>query len=444
MSRQNTRRMVSLLAALLLLNVFLPAPGHAQDDDDCPAYVADVLALVNETCAAVGRNEACYGHADVQAIFIDPDAPLDFIAPSDRVPVEALAGIAAGPLNLARERWGVAVLSLQLATIPETLPGQVTRFLIMGDTTLTRDAAPAAEPVPPFQAFYFSTGLGPPACHEAPDALVVKSPPDVTVELHVNNLPVQLGSTVVLTLAEASLDGETVPAMVVTLLAGRISTAINGEPVVLELPDPAAAEVYPVFAVTLNEDGVVDGESQLVVPTLEVATPTVQAACANATALALLDEGVPCDLPLEPVLPGATLPARGEPDDSRIFIAWHNGTCEPTPALTSPISFDWGVGCFDSAAHANAHPYPADYQLWLDREPMDMGGLQQVGPFPSDPYCPWAWGFTLPSRVIAPGEHTLTIEETITDTWSALNGNGRNAGEQVTLTCTFVVEEPGE
>lgn len=50
----------------------------------------------------------------------------------------------------------------------------------------------------PMQAFYFTTGLGVPVCNEAPDAVVVQGPQNVTVSLSVNGADITIGSTVVL------------------------------------------------------------------------------------------------------------------------------------------------------------------------------------------------------------------------------------------------------
>ncbi len=52
--------------------------------------------------------------------------------------------------------------------------------------------------VPPTQAFYFSTGIGDSACNEAPDSgILVQTPEGVgTIELTMNEVNIQLGSTV--------------------------------------------------------------------------------------------------------------------------------------------------------------------------------------------------------------------------------------------------------
>jgi hypothetical protein len=55
-----------------------------------------------------------------------------------------------------------------------------------------------AEMQTPMQSFYFTTGLGIPRCSEAPDAVVIQGPQNLTVNLTVNWADITIGSTVVL------------------------------------------------------------------------------------------------------------------------------------------------------------------------------------------------------------------------------------------------------
>lgn len=48
----------------------------------------------------------------------------------------------------------------------------------------------------PMQAFYFSTGLGAPACNEAEPVIAVQSPENITVDLTVNGVDIRVGSLV--------------------------------------------------------------------------------------------------------------------------------------------------------------------------------------------------------------------------------------------------------
>lgn len=52
------------------------------------------------------------------------------------------------------------------------------------------------EPITPMQAFYFETGVGQPACNEAPNVITVQSPDNIEVVLNVNGVDVSIGSTI--------------------------------------------------------------------------------------------------------------------------------------------------------------------------------------------------------------------------------------------------------
>lgn len=127
----------------------------------------------------------------------------------------------------------------------------------------------------PMQAFYFTTGLAGPQCNEAPNALVISSNELADVTLNVNELEIQLGSTIALT--TAWYNNNTERAMVLALLEGRVQTQVGGFPVALNRPGRA-------IAITLNERGLVDRGSRLI--RLRDLTPgqNIGGACAIAAA----------------------------------------------------------------------------------------------------------------------------------------------------------------
>jgi uncharacterized protein YgiM (DUF1202 family) len=139
-----------------------------------------------------------------------------------------------------------------------------------------RDAtAPAYGPM---QAVYFSTGLGDPACNEAPNALVVQSPAGVEVTLSINDLEVTLSSTIVLALSTTQTDTGPVTVMVIALLEGHLEFVLNDQVVALDQP-AAAPDTVPVVALTLNNDGRVDETSRVIAVSAEAIAPAVQSSC---------------------------------------------------------------------------------------------------------------------------------------------------------------------
>jgi hypothetical protein len=153
------------------------------------------------------------------------------------------------------------------------------------------------------------------------------------------------------------------------------------------------------------------------------------------------DCGMHTGIPVIDVPPLAIPAEIIEIETPRLHFLWATMSCEFEPADTfsGSLLMHWGVGCFDSFAHASAHPHPADYQLLVDGELADMSTLRQSGPHLHPPYCPVGWSFELGPMAFEPGTHTLRLIETVTDTWSTLNGGGRNAGEVVEMTCTITV-----
>ncbi len=174
----------------------------------------------------------------------------------------------------------------------------------------------------PMQAFYFTTGLGAPTCAQAPNALVVQSTELAQVTLSVNELQVQLGSTVVFTTTVTPRG--TGRALVATLLDGRLQTLVNGVRVVLTRPGQS-------LAVSLNEQGLVDRNSrplQLRDPALQ---SLVQQACRNALLAAVFE------LPLDPALCDAPLVYYQPPPPPTPVPATPVPTTPPQPSTT--ISF---------------------------------------------------------------------------------------------------------
>lgn len=158
-----SRGMLLVIAAMML---GAAPPALAQGDGDaCPALVMEALVLVDEACAGLGRNLACYGHTRVEAAGWD-EAPLAFVESGDTVEVGDLASLATFPLDVETGEWGVAVLALQ-ADLPGTLPGQAplpgqaVTFVVFGDVELVSEVTPedmAAEPPPTCEAANTGTG----------------------------------------------------------------------------------------------------------------------------------------------------------------------------------------------------------------------------------------------------------------------------------------------
>ena len=131
---------------LQLRSIILGAFGAlnaAQVDVTCPPLIEKALHSIGNNCQGLDRNSACYGFNDVKATFLDSTAPDFFSQPSDRAKLVTLKNIGTSPLDTAFQKWGIALLSVQ-ANLPDTLPGQNTVFMLLGDTQVENAVKPDA------------------------------------------------------------------------------------------------------------------------------------------------------------------------------------------------------------------------------------------------------------------------------------------------------------
>ncbi len=126
----------------------------------------------------------------------------------------------------------------------------------------------------PMQAFYFTTSLAGPSCDEAPDALVVQSPEGLEVAFNINGMDVTLGSTVIFTTTTLP-DREGTPVLVIVLVEGHVRIVHNGQVIILSEPGQT-------FAITLNEEGLIDEDSEPVRLFAEPLSAWIENACENA------------------------------------------------------------------------------------------------------------------------------------------------------------------
>jgi hypothetical protein len=166
--------------------------------------------------------------------------------------------------------------------------GWIAGTLVMTDDTETRTTLPVTygegigPRYGPAQAFRFNTGLGGVTCLDAPNALVVQSPEGIEITFNINGLDVRIGSTVVFTTLPIQTDEGPVIALVVTLVEGEVHVSVNG--VLIRLTRPGQS-----FAVTLNGEGLVDANSELIdLPDDRDGDAIVLKACENAAALTSL------------------------------------------------------------------------------------------------------------------------------------------------------------
>ncbi|MCC6801516.1 MAG: hypothetical protein IT319_01430 [Anaerolineae bacterium] len=135
------RLLLLAVFALLITGAFVFT--HAQESPaSCPALIEQALNAIGDNCGGLGRNSACYGYQFVDATFTQATAPEFFTQPSDRADLVSLKSIGTTPLDTLLDQWGIALLSLQ-ANLPDTLPGQNTVFMLLGDSEVENAVDPA-------------------------------------------------------------------------------------------------------------------------------------------------------------------------------------------------------------------------------------------------------------------------------------------------------------
>lgn len=122
--------------SFVLLCLLLTITAAAQDT--CTTQVADALALVDQSCEDMGRNELCYGNTSVSVTGLDEGAA--FSQPGDVVSILDIASVRTGPYAEPDE-WGIAVMQVQ-ANLPDTLPGANVTFLLFGEGEVRNAGSP--------------------------------------------------------------------------------------------------------------------------------------------------------------------------------------------------------------------------------------------------------------------------------------------------------------
>ena len=102
----------------------------------CAQLLPALQKNLSTGCSTLDRDQACYGNAPLSIDYQASTTQSPFAQPGDITPLNIIRSITAGPLNLERSEWGLAVLKVQ-ANLPGTTAGQLVTFVIYGDTNLT-------------------------------------------------------------------------------------------------------------------------------------------------------------------------------------------------------------------------------------------------------------------------------------------------------------------
>lgn len=204
----------------LIIGISLVAASAAP----CSEAVRAALNNIAQTCNQLGINMACYAQDKVYTTLREQTTEVSFDKPSDLAALHHFESIRTAEIDAAIEQWGIAVMKVQ-ANVANTLPGQGIIFVMLGDVTIDNEAEEAEKDYAPMQTFHLTTGTGYLQCIEAPSALVVQGPNDLTVNINANGVDIDISSTLMLTQTDAHH-------MRLTTLSGEVKATTAGGDVI--------------------------------------------------------------------------------------------------------------------------------------------------------------------------------------------------------------------
>lgn len=183
---KNILSWMSFALIILLLGFIVMA-----QDEACVDVVNAAIEVAADACEGGGINTVCYGNTQLDAD-AQSGADITFESVGDVIDITELALLEAAPFDPDTEEWGIAIMTLR-ARVEGSSPGQSITFLMTGDIALDNASEEDESWV-----FFLSGGTGQSECAEAPDSFVVQSPAGTRVNLTVNGVEIELGSTAVL------------------------------------------------------------------------------------------------------------------------------------------------------------------------------------------------------------------------------------------------------
>lgn len=226
----------------------------------CDQVVTTALETADQSCAKVGRNQACYGNSLINAE-LQENAITAFNSVGDISDLFSIKQLTTAPLDPESQVWGIAVLKVQ-ANLPDTLPGQNVTMLLYGDATLEGIT-------PAMKAVTLRTGVTSTACASAPkSAMLVQSPEGTQATMTINGATVTLGSTLYFTanagseMTIATIEGQ-------AIVSAFNTTRIAQAGAQVRLPLGGADSLQVVGAPSEPEPFDVQAVSQAPIPLLE-------------------------------------------------------------------------------------------------------------------------------------------------------------------------------
>lgn len=185
---------------VFMVLIFTSITASAQEL--CEEIAREVFEETNANCSEANNESVCYGYSSISSTFFQ-DVGDGFQAPSDLVELLQLQTLRSFEYDAEVEEWGVGYFQVGLDESTQPLIILTTGNVIVENAVDTANE----EGLNLMQAFNFTTG-GPSSCQQAPNAVFIQGPEDVTIDLVVNSTPLRLGSTVVLGTLDENTDDD--------------------------------------------------------------------------------------------------------------------------------------------------------------------------------------------------------------------------------------------
>jgi len=188
--------------------------GPTASNVPCELLIQKAIEASGQACNSTDSNTACYGNQTIVAELV-PGANSAFSQLGDIVNIDELLRLAAAPLNVDKQEWGVVIMKL-LANLPNSLPGETVTMIVFGNTNFTKDSGG-------LQAFYFASTPGGITCEQAPaDGIMIDVPDGTGVSFTIN------GSELTLT-GDANIQAVQGQQMDINLYNGTGQITANGQ-----------------------------------------------------------------------------------------------------------------------------------------------------------------------------------------------------------------------
>jgi hypothetical protein len=205
------RPLFSMTGLLLAFTIALPIQAQRL----CETIVADALESARENCGQLDGDAVCYGYDALTTSFHQGVTDGTFDSRNNRFPAPLVHVLDGSGFDAESDEWGIAYIQVGTDLTDVFDPGQSIRFVLMGDVTLENAWSPEETELA-FASTYMTVTEAS-ACPEAVNNLVIQTPKDVEGLFYINEVPIIIGSTVVIGWAEENDEF----LMYVTVLDGR-------------------------------------------------------------------------------------------------------------------------------------------------------------------------------------------------------------------------------